>query len=142
MKWRGGVISTLFSFVYGPAFTYLRIISHYCNASESNFKENLGIQDILIHQVIKFSKFTPSCICNMCWSVGQYGVITMMISLEAFWLVRNFWMIDMSELWIKNKNCNKSADWMHKVHKVAALSCTKQQLFVHARMIWAEFDSR
>ena len=24
----------------------------------------------------------------------------MMISLEAIWLVRNFWMIDMSELWI------------------------------------------
>ena len=39
-----------FSFVYGPGFTYLFIISHPCNASESNFKENLGIQDILIHQ--------------------------------------------------------------------------------------------
>ena len=40
----------LFSFIYGPAFTYLCIISHHCDASESNFKENLGMQDILIHQ--------------------------------------------------------------------------------------------
>ena len=31
-------------------FTYLYIISHQCNASESNFKEYLGVQDILIHQ--------------------------------------------------------------------------------------------
>ena len=48
-----GVLFTpppLFSFVYGPAFTYLCTISHHCNASESNFKENLGIQDILIYQ--------------------------------------------------------------------------------------------
>ena len=36
-------------FVYGPAFTYLCILSHQCNASNSNFKDNLGIQDILIH---------------------------------------------------------------------------------------------
>ena len=41
---------SLFSFVYGPAFTYLCFSSHQCNASESNFKENLGIQDILIQQ--------------------------------------------------------------------------------------------
>ena len=39
-----------FSFVYGPVFTYLWIISHQCNASESNFKDNLGVQDILIQQ--------------------------------------------------------------------------------------------
>ena len=39
-----------FSFVYGLAFTYLGIISHHCNASESNFKENLDIQHNLIHQ--------------------------------------------------------------------------------------------
>ena len=38
------------SFVYGPAFTYLCIISQQCNASKSNFKKNSGIQDILIHQ--------------------------------------------------------------------------------------------
>ena len=37
-------------FVYSPVFTYLCIISHQCNASESYFKENLGFQDILIHQ--------------------------------------------------------------------------------------------
>ena len=42
-----------FSFVYGPAFTYLCIISHQRNASNSNFKENLGIQDILIHQKLQ-----------------------------------------------------------------------------------------
>ena len=46
----GKVLPPPFSFVYGPAFTYLCIISHHCNAPESNFKENLGIQDILIHQ--------------------------------------------------------------------------------------------
>ena len=44
------VLTPPFSFVFGPAFTYLYIISHYCNASESNFKVNLGIQDSLIHQ--------------------------------------------------------------------------------------------
>ena len=33
----------LFSFVYGPAFTYLCIISHQCNAFKSNFKENMNI---------------------------------------------------------------------------------------------------
>ena len=30
--------------------TYLCLISHLCNASESYFKENLGIHDILIDQ--------------------------------------------------------------------------------------------
>ena len=39
-----------FSFVYGPAFICLCIISHQCNASESIFIENVDIQDILIHQ--------------------------------------------------------------------------------------------
>ena len=39
-----------FSFVCGPAFTYLCIISHHFNTSESYFNENLSIQDILIHQ--------------------------------------------------------------------------------------------
>ena len=42
------VLSPL-SFVYVPAFTYLCIVSHICNASESNLKENLGIQDTLIY---------------------------------------------------------------------------------------------
>ena len=37
-----------FSFVYDPAFTYCA--SSHCNVSESNFKENLGIQNFLIHQ--------------------------------------------------------------------------------------------
>ena len=37
-----------FSFVYSPAFTYLCIISHQCNASESNLTS--GMQDSLIHQ--------------------------------------------------------------------------------------------
>ena len=39
-----------FSFAYGLVFTYLCIISNQCNAPERNFKENLGIKDILIHQ--------------------------------------------------------------------------------------------
>ena len=109
MKWNGrrGVITPLF--VYDPAFTYLRFISHHCNASESNFKDNLGIQDILIHQVIKLSKFTSSCICNS-WGVGQYGVITMMISLEAF---------DWSEIseWLTCRNCELGHICICNVHK-------------------------
>ena len=40
----------LFSFIYGPVFTYLCIIWHQCNAFESNFKETLDIQGIFIHQ--------------------------------------------------------------------------------------------
>ena len=96
--WNGrrGVISSPLSFVYGPAFTYLSIISLHCHASESNFKENLGIQDILIHQNSSNLVNSPLCICNKCSGVGQ----SMMISLAAIWLVRNFWMIDMSELWM------------------------------------------
>ena len=39
-----------FSFVYGPVFTYLCIISHQCNAFKSNFEENFGVRDILIQQ--------------------------------------------------------------------------------------------
>ena len=54
------------SFVYGPAFTYLCIISLHCHASESNFKENLGIQDILIHQKSSNLVNLPLCICNKC----------------------------------------------------------------------------
>ena len=90
-----------FSFVYDPAFIYLCIISHHFNASESNFEENLRYPGHFDSpKVFKRSKFIPSYICNKCWGVGQYGVITMMISLAAIWLVRHFWMIDMSELWI------------------------------------------
>ena len=36
----------MLSFVYGVHL----LVSYECNASESDFKENLGIQDILIHQ--------------------------------------------------------------------------------------------
>ena len=51
MKWETRCNTPpLFSLVYGPVFTSLCIISQHCNASESNFKENLDIQDILIHQ--------------------------------------------------------------------------------------------
>ena len=37
---------SLFSFVYGPVSTFLCIIWHQCYASVSNFKENIGIQNI------------------------------------------------------------------------------------------------
>ena len=33
-------------FVYDPVSTYVYIISHQCYASESDFKENIGIQNI------------------------------------------------------------------------------------------------
>ena len=52
------VLYPSFSFVYGPAFTYLCFFSHRCNASESNFKENLGVQDS--QKSFKLNKFTPS----------------------------------------------------------------------------------
>ena len=59
-----------FSFVYGPEFTNLCFFSHQCNASESTFKENLGIQDILIHQ--KASNFVNTnmqqvLMCGIIW---------------------------------------------------------------------------
>ena len=39
-----------FFIVDDPAFTYLCIIAHHCNASESYFKEKSCIRDILINQ--------------------------------------------------------------------------------------------
>ena len=80
-----------FSFVYGPAFTYLCIISHQCNAPESYFKENLGIQDISMHQ--KASNIVNSLLPAYATSVkclGQYGVITMMISSAAILIGQKF----------------------------------------------------
>ena len=103
MKWETRCYTpppSFHSLIYCPGLTYICIISHHCNATESNFNENFGILDILIHLVFKLSKFTPSCICNKCWGVGQYGAMTMMISSATIWLVRYFWMIEMSELWI------------------------------------------
>ena len=76
---------------------YLCIISHHCNASESNFKENLGIQNILIHQKIVNSLLLAYATNVEVWD--NISVISMMISLAAIWLVKNFWMIDISELW-------------------------------------------
>lgn len=55
-------IPTPFSFVNGPAFTYLWIISHQFNVSESNFKENICIQNILINQ--KASKLVNSLLLS------------------------------------------------------------------------------
>ena len=94
MKWETRCYTPSFSFVYGPAFTYLRIISHHCNASERNFKENLSIQDILIHQ--KSSNLENSLLLAYatCVEVSEkYGVITKMILLA---MVKFFWMIDIS----------------------------------------------
>ena len=104
MKWETMCYTPppLLSFFYGPAFTYLCIISHHCNASESNFKKKCRYPGHFDSpKVFKLRKFTLFCICNKYWGVGQYGVIEMMISLAAIWLVRNFGIIDTSELWIE-----------------------------------------
>ena len=78
----GDVVLSPFYFVFGPAYTYLCIISHHRNASDSNFKENLVIQDILIYQ-----KSSNSPLFAYATSVevldNTYGVITMMIALAA-----------------------------------------------------------
>ena len=51
MKWVTRCYTPPLFFVYGPfCFTYLCIESHQCKASQRNFKENLGIKDILFHQ--------------------------------------------------------------------------------------------
>ena len=104
-----------FSFVYGQAFLYLCIFSHQCNASESNFKENLGIS-------FKLTKFTPSCICKC-------GVIAMKISSPAIWLVRNLWMIDMLEMWI-NIN-HQTSHRRNNTARKTKLDCTKILWYFH-----------
>ena len=72
-----------FSFVYnGPAFTYLCIISHHCNASESNFKENLGIQNILIHQ--KSSNLANSLLLTFATSVEVWDNMASLHSFDDF----------------------------------------------------------
>ena len=93
------VLSPPFSFVYCPAFTYLCIISHHCNASESNFKENLGIQNILIHQ--KSSNLANSLILTYATSVEVWDN---MASLQWwFHLQRSDWS-EISE-WLTCRNC-------------------------------------
>ena len=62
--------SYLFSFVYGPASTYLCIISHQCYASESNFKLNIGIQNIWIHQ--QDSNFVTSLLLTYASSFNMW----------------------------------------------------------------------
>ena len=82
-----------FSFVYGPAFTYLCIISHQCNASENNSKEIPG--HLGSPKSFKLSKFSPSYVSNK----------DNMASLQ-WWFHQqrsdwsDLWMIDKSELWI------------------------------------------
>ena len=72
MKWNGrrGVITPSLFFRLWRSVTYLCIISHNCNASESNFKENLGIQDILIHQ--KSSNLVNSLLLAYATSVNVW----------------------------------------------------------------------
>ena len=67
MKWEMRCYNPPFSSVYDPAFTYLCIISRHCNVSESNFKENSGIQNILIHQ--KSSNLVNSLLLKYATSV-------------------------------------------------------------------------
>ena len=65
----GDVVLSPFYFVFRPAYTYLCIISHQCNASDSNFKEKLGIQDILILQTssnLINSLLPATLVCNKC----------------------------------------------------------------------------
>ena len=65
-----------------PAFTYLCIISHHCNASESYFKENLGIHDILIHQK------SPNLVNSLLLAYARsFGVWDNMASLQWWDLI-------------------------------------------------------
>ena len=58
-----------FSFVHAPAFIYFSVLSNQCNVLESNFKENLGIQDFLIHQ--KASNLVNSLLITICLHMQQ-----------------------------------------------------------------------
>ena len=54
---------------------YLCIISHHCHASESIFKENLGIQDILIHYSLQTEKIYSFLHMQQelgCWTIWRH----------------------------------------------------------------------
>ena len=101
MKWESRCYTPppfLCSFVYGPAFTYLCFFSHQCNALESNFKENWGIQDSLIHQ--KASNLVNSLLLTYATSVNLWDN---MASLQ--WWFHQQWY-DWSEIseWLTCRN--------------------------------------
>ena len=62
--------------------------------------------------------------------MGQYGI---MISSAAIWLVRHFWMIDISELWISTKDSTDHS-WMKLVTTNRPLNVQKRDIYFS--MIW------
>ena len=88
---------SLFSFVYSPASTYLCIISHQCYASESNFKLNIVIQNIWIHQ--QASYLVTSLFLTYASSFNVWG------NMIQWWFhqQRADWS-DISE-WLTYQNC-------------------------------------
>ena len=95
---------SLFSFVYGPVFTYLCFFSHQYNASESNFKENLGIQDILIHQ--KASNLVHSLLTY----ATRVNVWDNMATLQWWFYQQQCDWSDISE-WLTCRNCELKIRW-------------------------------
>ena len=72
MKWETSCcIPSRFYFVYGPASTYMYIISHQCNEFESDFKQKKGIQNILIHQ--QASYLVTSLLLTYASSLNVWG---------------------------------------------------------------------
>ena len=120
-------------FVYDPSFIYLCIISHQCNASESNFKENLGIQDILGHQKALnlvnslFLANATSFMCGTIWCHYNGDLISSDLIGQKF---LNYWQIGTvnrrSHVLIKNKrlNCVSMAWAAFKILRLAFRLCS------------------
>ena len=90
MKWETRCKTpSLFSFVYGPAS--MCIISHQYNASKK-YKENIGIQDILINQ--NALNLVNTLLLTIATSVKVWdnGIIAMMKSSSAIWSEISEWM--------------------------------------------------
>lgn len=87
MKWKTSIY-LLFSYVYNLSFTHLCM-----SICWNRFFEYLKKRQ-------SFCEFTPPYKCTKCFSGGQDGVIIMMISSGAIWLVRTTEWIDMSVIWI------------------------------------------
>ena len=68
--------------------------------------------------------------------MGQYGVITLMISSAAIWFFRNLWMIvnDMSELWISSEHSTNDS-WVMVLTKNRPFHSKKGGFFIFS-MIW------
>ena len=97
---------SLFSCLYGPAFTYLCIISHRCSASKSNFKENLCTQDILIHKKasnlvneVLLTHKTKVIKCGTIWNRYNYDLIRSALIDQKF---LNYWHV-------RTVNCSSSS---------------------------------